>query len=273
MSLFHTEIRKGLYHIGDGRGNFCTLITGERGAVLFDTMLGFDDLKHYVAELTELEPMVINSHCHFDHVGGNFQFDHVYMHEKEFPLLELAAQRIPTLTETLHADLSAMQCCYTDRERIHAISEDTEIDLGGRTIRVIALPGHTPGSIGLLCVEDRLLLAGDALSPQYCTFFRESMPMAVSQKTIHGLWSLPFDCFLSSHFDILFEKGIMEKFEACFALVEKKRGMAYVYSALPEEHGRFFVLTPQDPGIGQLIGIVVKEEDVPALTKGRDPIK
>lgn len=273
MSLFHKEIREGLYHIGDGRGNFCTLIVGETGAVLYDTMMGFDDLKRYVAGLTAFEPMVINSHCHFDHAGGNHQFDRVYMSREEFPLLDLAYSRIPTLTQTLKADLSSMEVCYTDRERIFAIEPDTELDLGGRTIKVIALPGHTPGSIGLLCQEERILLAGDALSPQYCIFFRESLPLSVSKATMKMLWELPFDHFLSSHFERLFDKKIMHKFEACFDLVGKKRGMQYVYQILPEERGRFLVHTAQDPEIGELIGIVVKESDAAILTNNAEKVK
>lgn len=263
MSLFHNEVRPGLYHIGDGRGNFCTLITGKTGAILFDTMLGFDDLKGYVSGLTGFAPMVINSHSHFDHAGGNRQFDRVYMSRDELALLELGYSRLPVLTRTLDADLTPMECCYADRARIDVIEPDTVIDLGGRTVQVIALPGHTPGSLGLLCREDRILLAGDALSPQYCIFFRESLPLSVSRQTLHMLWDVPFDWFLSAHFETLFEKRVMEKFEACFDLVGKKRGMEYVYQTLPEERGRFFVLDPFDAETGQLIGIVVKESDVP----------
>lgn len=267
MGLFHKEIENGIYHIGDGRENFCTLITGEQGAVLFDTMVGFDDLKGYVAELTPFAPTVINSHCHLDHVGGNYQFDRVYMSRDELPLLELSLSRLPTLCQTLNADVSDRACCYTDLDRIHVVEPGTVYDLGGRTAEVIALPGHTPGCIGLLLREDGLLLAGDALSPQYCIFFRESLPMAVSRETIAGLWKLPFERFLTSHFDIVFKKEIIHKFEACFELVGKKRGMAYLYQMLPEEQGRFFVLSPHDPEIDTLIGIVVKEADAPAPPK------
>lgn len=267
MSLFHKEVRKGIYHIGDGKGNFCTLITGETGAILFDTMLGFDDLKGYVAELTPFEPMVINSHCHFDHAGGNHQFDRVYMAEGELDLLDLAHSRIPTLTRTLGADLSAMECCYTERDRISVIDAGSTIDLGARTVKVLALPGHTPGSIGLLVEEDRLLLAGDTLSPQCCIFFQESLPMEVCRQTIHSLWEQPFDHFLSSHFDILFDKETIRKFEACFDLIGVKRGMDYLYQILPEERGRFFVLSPRDPELNTMVGLAVKNSDVPALDK------
>ena len=91
--------------------------------------------------------------------------------------------------------------------------------------------------------------------------------MSVCRETIHKLRDEPFDGFLSSHFDIIFPKQVIEKFEACFDLVGEKRGMNYGYPILPEEHGRFFVLTPMDPDIGQLIGLAVKEEDAPVLTK------
>ena len=91
--------------------------------------------------------------------------------------------------------------------------------------------------------------------------------MADCRETIHKLWGVPFEYFLSSHFDTLFEKKIMEKFEACFDLVGKKRGMNYGYPILPEEHGKFFVLTPMDPDIGQLIGLAVKDADAPVPEK------
>lgn len=267
MSLTHNEILPGVFHISDGRGNFCTLLIGEKGAVLYDTMMGFDDLRGYVKKLTPFEPMVINSHCHFDHMGGNYQFDRVYMSQADFFLMELGYERISTLTETLHADLTPMLPSYTDLSRLSAIEEGTVIDLGGITAEVVTLPGHTPGCIGLLCRERQLLLAGDALSPQYCIFFRESLPLAESVKTLDKIAALPFEWFLSSHFEFLFPKRYVEKFRACLDLPGKKRGMDYVYQILPEERGRFFVLDINDPEINTLIGAAVKDSDVPALTK------
>ena len=273
MSLTHQELLPGVFHIGDGRGNFCTLLKGETGAILFDTMLGFDDLRGCVAALTDFEPMVINSHCHFDHAGGNHQFSRVWMSEAELPLLELAHSRIPTLTRTLNADLSSMECCYTDRTRISVIEPGSSIELGGMTVKVIALPGHTPGSIGLLVEEHRLLLAGDALSPQYCIFFRESLPLAQSKETLDMILTLPIDHFLSAHFDFLFPAKYVQIFRDCLELPGKKRGMDYDYPILPEEKGKFFVLNFMDREINQLIGAAVKEEDAPVLTKSVKKVK
>jgi glyoxylase-like metal-dependent hydrolase (beta-lactamase superfamily II) len=38
-----------------------------------------------------------------------------------------------------------------------------EIDLGDRRFTVVDLPGHTPGSIGLIDHEERALISGDAV--------------------------------------------------------------------------------------------------------------
>ena len=38
------------------------------------------------------------------------------------------------------------------------------IDLGGRTLEVFGLPGHTPGGILLLLREDRILFTGDSVN-------------------------------------------------------------------------------------------------------------
>ena len=39
MEFTKKEICPGLWHIGDSRNNFCTLVTGEKGAILYDTMM------------------------------------------------------------------------------------------------------------------------------------------------------------------------------------------------------------------------------------------
>ena len=146
MAYTHKQIQDGIYHIGDGRGNFCTLLVGETGAILYDTMMGLEDLKSYVAGLTGFDPMVINSHCHFDHVGGNYQFDRVYMGERDFPLLDVGLSHIPVLEETQGVSLVHLWDSFANKERVASIASGTVIDLGGLTAEVLALPGHTPAA-------------------------------------------------------------------------------------------------------------------------------
>ncbi len=55
------------------------LLIGEQSAVLIDSGLGLFSMKHEVEKLTQLPCSVINTHAHFDHVGSNYEFDHVAM--------------------------------------------------------------------------------------------------------------------------------------------------------------------------------------------------
>jgi hypothetical protein len=49
------------------------LIAGTRQAALFDTGMGISDIQRVTAELTKLPIVVLNSHTHIDHVGGNWR--------------------------------------------------------------------------------------------------------------------------------------------------------------------------------------------------------
>ena len=53
------------------------LLEGEQSALLLDTGLGQIDLRKLVAGLTQLPVQVLNTHAHFDHIGGNGLFDRV----------------------------------------------------------------------------------------------------------------------------------------------------------------------------------------------------
>ena len=60
------------------------LILGKQKALLFDTGMGISDIHKLVAELTKLPIIVLNSHTHDDHVGGNWQFDTIYSMDTDF---------------------------------------------------------------------------------------------------------------------------------------------------------------------------------------------
>src|SRR6202041_3856815 len=53
------------------------LIVGTKQALLFDTGMGIADIHKVVSQLTSRPIVVLNSHTHDDHVGGNWQFNFV----------------------------------------------------------------------------------------------------------------------------------------------------------------------------------------------------
>ena len=156
------------------------LIVGNKRALLFDTGMGISDLKKVTGELTTLPIIVLNSHTHDDHVGGNWQFDTVYGMDTEFTRNNAKGSR-----EDAQAEITPDQICgslpkgfdaktYSTRPwKISSYIHDGEkIDLGGRTIEVIATPGHTPDAISLLDRSNGLLFTGDTYYPAPIWLFR-----------------------------------------------------------------------------------------------------
>ena len=76
-----------------------------------------------------------------------------------------------------------------------------------------------------------------------------------------NLRDMPFDVFLLSHFDFLFQKSILHKFAACIDLVDKKRSREYVFPSIPSLRGRLYVLELMDEDTRELIGIFTKESE------------
>jgi len=60
------------------------LIVGEKRALQFDIGMGIGDIKKVTVELTSLPSIILDSHTHPDHVGGNWEFDTVYGMDTEF---------------------------------------------------------------------------------------------------------------------------------------------------------------------------------------------
>lgn len=175
------EILPGVWHLEEDYRCYCTLVLGTERALLWDTGQGKQDLAAYVASVTRLPCLVLCSHGHSDHIGGNFRFPQVYAHPADWPLLEAQAR-------------------LTGRPwSARPLEAGQRFPLGGRTGRVVCLPGHTRGSVGLLLKGEDLLLAGDALNPTLLMLGPEAASFAQLRWTLEEVAGLPFAQYLSSH--------------------------------------------------------------------------
>jgi glyoxylase-like metal-dependent hydrolase (beta-lactamase superfamily II) len=156
------------------------LIVGHNQAVLFDTGMGIGDIRRVTARLTSRPVVVLNSHTHDDHVGGNWQFTFVYGMDTEFTRTNAKGSR-----EDAQAEIAPDQLCgdlpkgfnpktyATKPWRIsRSIHDGFKINLGGRTLEVLATPGHTPDAVSLLDRENGLLFTGDTYYPAPIWLFR-----------------------------------------------------------------------------------------------------
>lgn len=253
-----TEISKNVYVLKD-RANCCAnLVIGESRALLFDTGSGADDMNGAVRSITELPLLVINSHGHFDHIGGDIQFDEVYLSEPDFPILEeydmeMLNRWMKELTgETEQPFLTAPK----EWKCIRPLDFDS-FDLGHMRCEVIPLKGHTAGSIGIWIPSEKLLLSGDALTPVMCLNFQNHLSKQAQFETLKSIQNLEFDFYLTAHQDVLYPKQLVQKLIKCIQNSEGKRLHFYQYPQPPYAKGWIYL----DSLGEEPIALVISEEE------------
>lgn len=105
--------------------------------------------------------LLINTHCHFDHAGGDSDFVRasscdVAIHELEADLLR-KGDRITTLAGSFFN--SRLGPVKVTRE----LHDGDRIELGELKLQVVHTPGHTAGSISLFELGRGLLFSGDTI--------------------------------------------------------------------------------------------------------------
>jgi glyoxylase-like metal-dependent hydrolase (beta-lactamase superfamily II) len=153
------------------------LVVGRDRALLFDSGMGISNIQAVVVGLTKLPVSVVNSHTHNDHVGDNWRFSDVYGMDTDFTRANARGSKDDAQAElapgeicgALPAGFDAKAYATKPFHITHWLHDGDAIDLGGRTLKVIGTPGHTPDAIALLDDKNGLLFTGDGfyLGPIY----------------------------------------------------------------------------------------------------------
>lgn len=174
------------------------LILGRNRALLFDTGMGISDIKKLTAELTRLPIVVLNSHTHDDHVGGNWQFENIYGMGTAFTRKNAEGSRADAQAEIAPSEICGKLPAGFDRKTYETrpwtiktfIHDGERIDLGERSLEVIATPGHTPDAICLLDRANGLLFTGDTYYPAPIWLFRPETDLDAYDTSIRRLAAL-----------------------------------------------------------------------------------
>ena len=157
-------------------------------------MLGFGILKDFCKTLTDKPVKLVNTHAHWDHIGGNIHFASCYIHHREIPLLQeavgytkeqffaVAKQMVlPEYNELLKLDEN-----FADAKpmQVYPLYDGDVFDMGDRKIEVMEVVGHTPGSIVLIDPKTRIAYAGDACNTNTLLEFPHSLPVASYMKSL-----------------------------------------------------------------------------------------
>lgn len=237
------RVEDGLWRLVDPMGFMAHLVVGSRRAVLVDAMLGIGDVRAAAESLAPGLPVsVALTHRHPDHVGGAYRFDEVMMSAEEDGHWE-EAERHAAEHRADGAEgnvlLAAAPWAFDEgaRPRVTYVVEGDELDLGGRRLVCVALPGHTVDSVGYLCPELGVLLSGDAVTPIMCLCFEESLPVAAWRATLAKMGGLPFERFYTGHHRHAFTKADLPSFVAAADFAEKDRGLAWHHAAVADWEG------------------------------------
>jgi len=136
----------------------CYIVAAEPGgkAVIIDPGADFAGIKRLLEKKKLQAECVINTHGHADHIGCDNEFGlPVYVHMLD---------RVFLLKPELNMS-TVLGAAYSVAAEIRELEDNQVITAGGVRMRVIHLPGHTPGGIALFCERDglRVLFSGDSL--------------------------------------------------------------------------------------------------------------
>ncbi len=174
------EIFPGIRHITETMGVGFTLIEGSERAILFDTGYGMEDVKAFIATMTDKPVTVLLSHGHHDHMLGARWFPKTYLCAEDMEeFLERTGKgqrtKVKAQAEEQHVSVPedfmtaeiALPETVLFNEKAGSF-ERRRVNLGSLEVQVIKVPGHTPGSIVLYVPAYELLLTGDDWNP--CTW-------------------------------------------------------------------------------------------------------
>ena len=104
--------------------------------------------------------LIIDTHCHFDHVGGNRAFLNaadcdIAIHELDAEPLR-KGNEIATCAILLGEELESI-------EPTRLLHDGDRIELGNLILEVLHTPGHTRGSVCLYDRERQVLFSGDTV--------------------------------------------------------------------------------------------------------------
>lgn len=102
--------------------------------------------------------LLLNTHCHIDHVLGNYFVKTRYnvpfwMHAEDLPVLRAVK------SYASNYGFPGYQEVLPD----HLLTEGEKVQIGNSELSILFLPGHSPGHIGFYSSAQKILLAGDVL--------------------------------------------------------------------------------------------------------------
>lgn len=206
------------------------LIIGQEKALLFDSGNGMGDIKAIVDLITTLPVTVLASHSHIDHVGGHWQFDTILAPDTPYTNDRARGRG----NDFVREEASEIALCKALPEGVtednhHTkpftptarVADGSMIDLGGVSLEVLSIPGHTPDSIALLDREGGRIFTGDSYYKGPIWLYAPETDLAGYRSSIARLAALVpiLKAVHGAHNEPFSEPVELQKVRAAFELV------------------------------------------------------
>lgn len=202
----------------------CYLICGEKSALLIDTGLGVCNIKEITDKLTDLPVMAVSTHIHWDHIGGHRYFNNLAVHQAE---KEWLSHQFPIPVQVVRENLNRIPCDFPagfhpDDYRVFCgapqriLNDGDRLDLGGREIRVIHTPGHSPGHCCFYEPERKYLYSGDLIYEGCLDAFYLSTDPQTFYQSVRRIREYEIARVLPGHHRLDIPVSLVEKIYAAF---------------------------------------------------------
>lgn len=203
------------------------LVLGSEKALLIDTGFGMGSLKAVIDGLTQLPILLINTHGHPDHGGGNAEFGAPLLHPADNDLYAYKCARETRLEEVTRWGLAeeADKLQPTPLAPI-PVEDGTVIDLGDRKLTVHHTPGHTAGSICIFDEQTGYLFTGDNVMGMATALTEPSATsVAVYLASMEKIAKLPVKMVCTGHMPpVISPETIHSKIECARKILAGEQG-------------------------------------------------
>lgn len=239
-------IEKNTYRIFEPGQNFISLLIGEEKALLIDTGYGYGNLKETVESLTSLPIIVINTHGHLDHTGGNYFFDEIYINPKDIETYKKyqLEKEMMIIKQKERCDIAKKDYYWpkdfdkdsylnTSTKKFLPLKNHEIIDLGNRKVEIIEVPGHTIGQLVLFDYETKILFSSDAVSNTLWLNTDNGISLEKYIEQLKELKKYPINYILTGHLEKKLPVQVIDALEETI----KERNLAHSKTFIHPRNG------------------------------------
>lgn len=194
----------------------CYLLNGSKRSLLIDTGLGICNIYDEVIKLTDKPVTAVATHIHWDHIGGHKYFPDFYAHNDElnwlngeFPLSMETIREMVTDRCDLPSGYDVNDYEFFQGTPSKVIKDGDSIDIGGRSVKVLHTPGHSPGHMCFFEEERGYLFTGDLVYKDTLFAYYPSTDPQAYLKSLEKLVKLPSEKVFPAHHSLDIEPEII----------------------------------------------------------------